>query len=116
MKAKKHDQKKFIVFVGNLPYDTEKKDLEDIFKGINATIRMATDKQTGKPKGFAFLEFSKSDDMQKALNYHHHSFKGRKINVELTAGGGGPKSEVRRKRIADKNSKLNEERQKNFIQ
>ena len=36
--------------------------------------------------------------------------KGRKVNVELTAGGGGNKSEVRKERIKTKNEKVREEK------
>jgi len=36
--------------------------------------------------------------------------KGRRINVELTAGGGGKKSQQRRAKIGEKNKKLEEER------
>lgn len=42
--------------------------------------------------------------------FHHSELDGRKINVELTAGGGGTKSEERNRKIKDKNEALNEER------
>jgi hypothetical protein len=44
-----------------------------------------------------------------ALKMHHTEILGRKINVEATAGGGG-KSEVRVKKIKEKNSKLHDQR------
>ena len=48
--------------------------------------------------------------MEKALDLHHSKLMNRVINVELTAGGGGHKSEKRKERIKTKNEKLNEER------
>lgn len=50
-----------------------------------------TDKKTGKPKGFAFVEFDRYDHMETCLKKYQHSVfadgkKGRKINVELTYG------------------------------
>lgn len=60
-------------------------------------------------KGCAFLEFKKTDSVQKALRFHHTLFEGRVINVELTAGGGG-KGENRREKIEKKNKALDEER------
>lgn len=54
------------------------------------SIRHSTHKETGKSKGFAFLEFSGYDRMKTCLKlYHHSSFEdgvspARKINVELT--------------------------------
>jgi len=63
------------------------------------------------------LEFARYDKMELCLTKFHHSMfndgksEARKINVELTAGGGG-KSKVRREKLLMKNEKLNEERQR----
>ncbi len=62
-------------------------------------------------QGCAFVEFKSSDALRKALNFHHTMLEGRKINVELTAGGGG-KSENRQNKIKEKNAGLEKERQK----
>lgn len=64
-----------------------------------------------KPKGFAFVEFADSDSLRRALLFHHSEFQGRRLNVELTAGGGGSKSTIRRERINNKNQQLAKERQ-----
>jgi nucleolar protein 6 len=81
------------------------------------TIRLLTSKRknldgssksgssTEKSKGCAFLEFSKASGLQTALRLHHSELDGRKINVELSAGGGG-KSDGRMKKLQEKNSKL----------
>ncbi|KAH7033863.1 hypothetical protein BKA57DRAFT_477043 [Linnemannia elongata] len=105
---------KFIVFVGNLPYNITKEQLEKHFEscGKISSVRIQTDKATGKGKGFAFMEFPEAEAMQKALYFHKTLFNKRAINVELTAGGGGNKSVARKKKIADKNEALNEERRK----
>lgn len=58
-----------------------------------------------KSKGCAFLEFSKASGLQTALRLHHSELDGRKINVELSAGGGG-KSDARMKKVKEKNAKL----------
>lgn len=77
-------------------------------------MRILTHKDTGVPRGCAFIEWSNSKQhmvrrmdlfakgfflfswfpspdfsRQSALLYHQTMFKGRKINVELSAGGGG---------------------------
>ncbi|KAI8636752.1 hypothetical protein BD408DRAFT_406927 [Parasitella parasitica] len=105
---------RYIVFVGNLPYTTTKEDLEKHFEsaGDIKSVRLLTDKATGKPKGFAFLEFENSKDLNKALAFHHTFFKKRQINVELTAGGGGNKSDARKEKLKVKNERLAEERTK----
>ncbi|KAF9427966.1 hypothetical protein BGZ94_003732 [Podila epigama] len=98
---------KFIVFVGNLPFNITKEQLQKHFESCSdiTSIRVQTDKVTGKGKGFAFLELGTAEAMQTLI-------KERPINVELTAGGGGNKSASRKKKIAEKNEALNEERRK----
>ncbi|KAK9702215.1 hypothetical protein K7432_011344 [Basidiobolus ranarum] len=108
---KKIAKHRFIVFVGNLPYETTKENLTKHFEtaGGIKSVRLITDKQTNKPKGFAFLEFDDPECLKKALFFHHTFFNRRKINVELTAGGGG-QSEARKNKLTEKNAKLEEER------
>ncbi|KAG0047030.1 hypothetical protein BGZ83_007843 [Gryganskiella cystojenkinii] len=105
---------KFIVFVGNLPFNITKEQLEKHFEscGKISSVRVQTDKATGKGKGFAFMEFPEVEAMQKALYFNKTLIKERPINVELTAGGGGNKSAARKQKIAQKNDALNEERRK----
>lgn len=100
---------RFLLFVGNLPYDITETELVAHFKNCNPdSIRIRTD------KGIAFLEFSnESKDIQSrmelGLRMHHSLLRNRKINVELTAGGGGNSSN-RLEKIKVKNEKVLEER------
>jgi RNA recognition motif-containing protein len=64
---------------------------------------------TSKSKGYAFLEFTEKKGLQAALKLHHSELEGRKINVELTAGGGG-KSEGRLNKVKERNKALHEQR------
>jgi len=76
------------------------------------TIRLPTPKTaqpSSKSKGYAFLEFTDKKALQQALRLHHSELEGRKINVELTAGGGG-KSEHRVKKLHERNKGLHEQR------
>ncbi|KAI8084607.1 uncharacterized protein BX664DRAFT_337372 [Halteromyces radiatus] len=112
-KKKVEDGKRYIVFVGNLPYGATKEGLEKHFQSAGGivSVRLMTDKETKKPKGFAFMEFESSIHLNKALAFHHTLFMKRQINVELTAGGGG-KNEKRTEKLKIKNERLQEERQK----
>ncbi|KAG2182482.1 hypothetical protein INT43_007412 [Umbelopsis isabellina] len=112
-KKKNANHTGLILFVGNLPFDTTKADLEKHFESAEGLMstRLMTDKVTKAPKGFAFLEFKDSECLQSALKFHHTLFKRRQINVELTAGGGG-KSEARQEKLQVKREKLRTERQK----
>lgn len=102
------DRKKYILFVGNLSFKSKTTEIKDFFESRGApvtAVRLLTDKKTRKPKGFAFCEFESSEAIEIALSLHQTSFGGRKINIELTAGGGGNKSALRKKKIKEKNEK-----------
>lgn len=107
---------RFIVFVGNLPYTATKEKIEKHFAAVHPkSVRHLTDKATGKSRGTAFVEFEGYDHMKTALRTMHHTTfedgtkEGRKINVELTAGGGG-NTKDRKAKIYEKNHKLTEQR------
>ncbi|WFC98819.1 hypothetical protein MYAM1_001552 [Malassezia yamatoensis] len=141
-KATKTNQK-YIVFVGNMAYDVTAEMLAKHFVetcGETPKVRLLTkradprafdklsnskkksiakgkaqDPTAAVSKGCAFVEFSTPKALQKGLRFHHSMFRGRQINVELTAGGGGT-SETRKKKIQDKNADLEKERKKHFEQ
>ena len=114
-------KQRFIVFIGNLPFATTTEMLEKHFASITpASVRHLTDPRTKKSKGYAFLEFNNYDRMKTCLKLYHHSVfdtgiggeKGkRRINVELTAGGGG-KSEGRKEKLKVKNERLEDQRKR----
>ncbi|KAI1553588.1 RRM-1 multi-domain protein [Pyrenophora tritici-repentis] len=116
------NQGRFIVFVGNLPYSATKEEIEKHFEKIKPSeIRLRTYKGTEKFMGTCFVEFDRYDRMVTCLKKYHHSVfpdpkkkEGRKINVELSAGGGG-NSETRKTKIAAKNEKLHDERARDRI-
>ncbi|KAG0138483.1 hypothetical protein HOY82DRAFT_476105 [Tuber indicum] len=106
---------RFIVFIGNLPYTTTHPQLQSHFSSLQpSSIRLITGKAPPHTcKGFAFLEFTSYDRMKSCLaKYHHSTFLDRKINVELTAGGGGAKSKDRREKLRAKNGRLNDQRKR----
>ncbi|KAH6855111.1 hypothetical protein B0I37DRAFT_350337 [Chaetomium sp. MPI-CAGE-AT-0009] len=110
---------RFICFVGNLPYSATAEDVRAHFATLQPTsVRLLTRRDDPtKSRGIAFVEFGRYDHMKTCLKkFHHTEFeergaKGppRRINVELTAGGGG-KTAARQDKIKQKNAKLNEER------
>jgi len=114
----KEKKDRYILFVGNLSYKTNKESIETHFASCPdpPTIRLLTPKRsnsgttTTKSKGCAFLEFRKPPSLQHALKLHHSLLDGRRINVELTSGGGGS-SEKRKEVIKARNRALEEERQ-----
>jgi nucleolar protein 6 len=76
---------------GNLPFTATKDRVAEHFKKVEPSgVRLNYNKDTGKFKGFAFVEFDRYDRMKTCLKlYHHTTFDdgispARKINVELT--------------------------------
>ena len=126
--------RRFIAFVGNLPYTATTPAISSHFSSLHPTsIRHSTDKATGRSNGYAFLEFPTYDKLLTCLTKYHHSVfappggisdanrdpgderqkkAGRKINVELTAGGGGKKSSVRKGKLEKKNESLELQRER----
>jgi cleavage stimulation factor subunit 2 len=80
--GQKHD-----IFVGNLAFNTTEEQLHQAFSEIGRVInvRLVTDLETGKPRGFAFVEF---EDPQAALaairNMNDYELNGRRIRVNFS--------------------------------
>ena len=57
------------LFVGNLTFDTTEDALRELFSpmGEIGQIRIMTDRDTGKSRGFAFVEMAQDDDAAKAI-------------------------------------------------
>ena len=58
------------VFIGNLSYDGTEDELRSLFAQVGpiSTLRVVVDRETGKRKGFAFLEFFDPDGAQRAVH------------------------------------------------
>lgn len=72
------------LFVGNLSYSTESSDLEELFKGVGVvrSVRMVTDRETGRPKGFGFVEMDSAKLAEDAIDQLNETdFMGRRIIV-----------------------------------
>lgn len=85
------------LYVGNLPYNCDEQQLRDLFSQGGRTVRevkLVTDRETGRPRGFGFVEMGsqeEADSVIRALN--GQNFGGRPLTVnearEREAGGGG---------------------------
>ena len=72
------------LFVGNLPYDTTETDLREFFSPIGSlsTVIIPTDRDTGKQRGFAFIEFDDPAQAEEASRqFNNKMFKGRAIAI-----------------------------------
>ena len=88
------------IFVGNLAFSTTGEELESLFSSAG-TVESATvvnDRDTGRSRGFGFVEMGSSDEATKAIAaLNGHDLGGRKINVSeanerapRNGGGGRP--------------------------
>jgi len=72
------------IYVGNLSYSATEDQLKELFEefGQVTSAKIITDKFTGSPRGFAFVEMPSADEAQEAVNsLNGKSFEGRNIVV-----------------------------------
>jgi RNA recognition motif-containing protein len=72
------------LFVGNLPYDVTEADLREHFAAVGplSYISLPTDRDTGRLRGFAFVEFSERADAEEAIRrFNNQMFQGRPLAV-----------------------------------
>jgi cold-inducible RNA-binding protein len=84
------------IFVGNLSYQTTQDELHAAFSayGNVERVNIVNDRDTGQPRGFAFVEMTESRDAQNAIaGLNGMEMNGRTLNVNEArpkpAGGGG---------------------------
>jgi RNA recognition motif-containing protein len=84
------------VYVGNLPYTTDEDQLRQLFGADGRSVSdvaIITDRMTGQPRGFAFVQMATEDDAKRAIDALHGStFGGRTLTVNEARpreGGGG---------------------------
>ena len=83
------------LYVGNLPFSVEESALRSLFEQNERTveeIKLITDRDTGRPRGFGFVEMGNSEDADKAIQeLNGYEMDGRQLNVnearERTGGG-----------------------------
>lgn len=94
------------LYVGNLSYDTTEDDLSELFAQAGAvrSVALIKDRETGRSKGFAFVEMSTPAEAQKAISlFHTYKLDDRPLTVNIArpreesprggprGGSGGPR-------------------------
>jgi RNA recognition motif-containing protein len=83
------------LFVGNLPYDATENEIRDHFAPVGnlSYVSIPLDRETGKKRGFAFVEFADAEQAQAAIRqFNNQPFKGRALAVnEARAREAGPR-------------------------
>ena len=85
------------LYVGNLPFSADENQIRDLFAQGGRTVsevKLVTDRDTGRPRGFGFVEMGSNEDADSAIrDLNGTDFGGRALTVnearERTGGGGG---------------------------
>ncbi|MBD3334417.1 MAG: RNA-binding protein [Candidatus Eisenbacteria bacterium] len=92
------------LYVGNLSYDAGEDELRELFSAYGEVVsaKVISDRETGRPRGFAFVELAQAEDAQKAIEeLNGKDFMGRSLKVNMAqpredrprGGGGGRRRE-----------------------
>lgn len=83
------------LYVGNLPFDASTEDIRTAFEayGTVSDVSLITDRETGRPRGFGFVEMDASSANAAIEGLNNKDFGGRDLTVnearERNSGGGG---------------------------
>lgn len=71
------------LFVGNLPFSATEDDIRALFSkhGNVASVSIITDRETGRPRGFGFVEMEAADASKAIAALNETDFQGRTMNV-----------------------------------
>lgn len=74
------------LYIGNLSFDATEEDIKQLFKtyGEVSDVKIVTDRYTGRPRGFAFVEMATTDGANHAKkSLDGQQFHGRDLSVDL---------------------------------
>lgn len=85
------------LYVGNLPFSAQEDQVRALFAQNDRTVtdvKLITDRETGRPRGFGFVEMGSSEEAEAAIReLNGYTYEGRALTVnearERTSGGGG---------------------------
>jgi len=85
------------IYVGNLPFTATDADIRTLFSqhGTVESVSLPTDRDTGRPRGFGFVEMSQADAARAIQSLNGQDMGGRPLRVNeaqdkpRTGGGGG---------------------------
>jgi RNA recognition motif-containing protein len=85
------------IYVGNLPFSADEASVRALFSqhGTVESVSLPVDRDTGRPRGFGFVEMSQADSARAIQSLNGFSMEGRPLRVNeaqdrpRTGGGGG---------------------------
>lgn len=82
------------IFVGNLPFSATETEIRSLFEqhGAVESLALINDRETGRPRGFGFIEMSNADAGRAIDQLNGHSMGGRALKVnEAQSRGDAPR-------------------------
>ncbi|MDD4514904.1 RNA-binding protein [Massilibacteroides sp.] len=73
------------IYIGNLNYRVREEDLKQVMEeyGVVDSVKIIKDRETGRSKGFAFVEMANDDDAKKAIEeLNEAEYEGRQMVVK----------------------------------
>lgn len=91
------------IYVGNLPFTADENSVRELFAqhGTVESVSLITDRDTGRPRGFGFVQMPNADAQRAIQNLNGKQMGGRSLRVneaqerERGGGGGGPRGPKR---------------------
>ena len=85
------------LYVGNLPFSADESAVRSLFEQNERTVeevKLITDRDTGRPRGFGFVEMGSNEDADKAIReLDGYQMDGRALKVQLKALDGSRRVE-----------------------
>jgi RNA recognition motif-containing protein len=71
------------IYVGNLPFSATESEIRELFGqyGTVESVSLPTDRETGRPRGFGFVEMSRADASRAIQNLNGKPLGGRSLRV-----------------------------------
>jgi cold-inducible RNA-binding protein len=71
------------IYVGNLPFSASEADVRALFSqhGTVEAVSLPTDRETGRPRGFGFVEMAQADAARAIQSLNGYSMNGRPLRV-----------------------------------
>lgn len=83
------------IYVGNLPFSATEEELRELFEphGAVRSVKLINDRDTGRPRGFGFVEMDSTAAEMAIQSLNGQEFGGRtlRINEARARAGGGPR-------------------------
>jgi RNA recognition motif-containing protein len=104
MECVRHDEVVVLgkrLYVGNLPFSASEQEVRDLFEqhGALESVALVTDRETGRPRGFGFVEFrdeASAQAAQQALDGSEMGGRALRVNEAYERNRGGPRDGGRR--------------------